>query len=297
MIHSLIFQHKQAWLSLKKRPGFITTVVSTMGITLGALICVLTLAYLLLMQPLPYPEQERLYEIKYIKVNQQGADEDAGFNFPSFYHLYENQKSFDDIALLFYAHNVVTSLPHQPTVPVAFVTPEIMSMINVTMEMGRPFDEREARETNHSVVILNYNTWQKEFGADPDILNQKVGFKGRQYQVIGVTSKDFIEPQIFRQGTNTGIWFPWDFHLGKRVEPYWGASYDRIAMIGKLKKGLYPNQVEQSLTPVLTDLRNNNNEEINPIQKDWTVRVQLTQLSTVLLGESSNAIYFLLGGV
>lgn len=297
MISSFIFQYKQAWLSLKKRPGFIATVVSTMGITLGALICVLTLAYLLLFQPLPYPEQERLYEVDYIKVNQLGADEDTGFNFPSFYHLYENQKDFDEITLLFYAFNVVTSLPHQPTVPVAFVTPEIMTMLNIPMEMGRQFDEREARETNHPVVILNYDTWQKEFSADPNILTQKIGFKGRQYEVIGVTGKNFIEPQIFRQGINTGIWFPWDFHLGKRAEPYWGANYDRIAMIGKLKKGLIANQVEQSLTPIMTELRKNNNEEINPIHKDWTVRLQLTSLSTVLLGESSNAIYFLLAGV
>jgi hypothetical protein len=60
-MRKLIRQYKQAWASLKKKPGFILTVVMTMGITLGALLCVITLTYLLLVEPLPYPEQERLF--------------------------------------------------------------------------------------------------------------------------------------------------------------------------------------------------------------------------------------------
>ncbi|MFT6692842.1 MAG: putative ABC transport system permease protein, partial [Colwellia sp.] len=55
------YQLKQAFLSLKKKPGFVFSVVSTMGITLGALLCVLTLAYVMLIKPLPYPEQDRLF--------------------------------------------------------------------------------------------------------------------------------------------------------------------------------------------------------------------------------------------
>ena len=53
------YQLKQAYLSLKQKPGFVFSVVSTMVITLGALLCVLTLAYVMLLKPLPYSDQER----------------------------------------------------------------------------------------------------------------------------------------------------------------------------------------------------------------------------------------------
>jgi len=43
-----LYQVKQAYLSLKQKPMFVFSVVSTMGITLGALLCALTLNYLLL---------------------------------------------------------------------------------------------------------------------------------------------------------------------------------------------------------------------------------------------------------
>ena len=70
-------QYKQAWASLKKKPGFILTVLMTMGITLGALLCAVTLNHLLLVEPLPYPEQDRLFvaehEIIGTKKETKGA--------------------------------------------------------------------------------------------------------------------------------------------------------------------------------------------------------------------------------
>jgi len=56
-----LYQIKQAYLSLKRKPGFVFSIVTTMGITLGALLCTVTLNYLLLVEPLPYPEQDRLF--------------------------------------------------------------------------------------------------------------------------------------------------------------------------------------------------------------------------------------------
>ncbi|NQY35136.1 MAG: hypothetical protein HRT37_09260 [Alteromonadaceae bacterium] len=55
------YQVKQAWFGLKNKPWFVLSIVSSMGLTLGALLCILTLAYLMLAKPLPYPEQEKLY--------------------------------------------------------------------------------------------------------------------------------------------------------------------------------------------------------------------------------------------
>ena len=58
-----LYQVKQAYLSLKQKPGFVVSIVASMGITLGALLSVMTLAYVLLISPLPYPEQERLFKL------------------------------------------------------------------------------------------------------------------------------------------------------------------------------------------------------------------------------------------
>lgn len=286
---------KQAGLSLKKRPGFVATVIVTMGTTLGALICVLTLAYLLLFQPLPYPEQDRLYQVEYTLQNNVGIEESNFFNFNSLLKLYEENQAFDQSAFVFYAQNVITSLPQQPTVPVAFTTPELMDMLNVPMELGRVFDEREAIDTEHQVVILDYDTWQNEFNGDADILSTKIDFKGRNYQIIGVTAKDFIEPQIFRQGVNTGVWFPWDFHLAQAKETN-GNADNRWFFFAKLKTEYTAEQAAQIITPDMSELWENN-PNASGVAKDWIVVMFLHPLSEVLLGESANSVYFLLAGV
>lgn len=286
---------KQAWLSLRKRPGFIATVVATMGTTLGALTCILTLAYLLILQPLPYPEQDRLMQIEYTSVNKYGQEEGKFWSFSGFLHFYKHQKAFDEAAMLFYARNVLTSLPHQPTVPVAFASPELFSMLDVPMALGRGFDEREAVDTNHAVAVLSYDTWQKDFAADPDIINKKIGFKGGSFRVIGVTSPDFIEPQVFRQGVNTGVWFPWDFHLGKTWIS-WRAMIDRIVMLGKLKPEYTRAQAEQELTPMVSDVWQSNVTDVT-VFKGWSIKIVLRSFQEVLLGESGNALYLLLAGV
>ena len=97
-----IYQQKQAWASLKIKPGFVLTVVTTMGTTLGALLCVLTLAYLLILQPLPYPEQDKLYNVVHVLSDQSGEIQGEAFTYPGLLHLYKNQTVFEKAALIDY---------------------------------------------------------------------------------------------------------------------------------------------------------------------------------------------------
>jgi hypothetical protein len=90
------FLLKQAWGSLRQKPGFLVTVVVTMGTTLGALLCVLTLGYLLILQPLPYPEQDKLYNVSHLINNKFGEVQLEAFTYPGLIHLstYTSSKIF-----------------------------------------------------------------------------------------------------------------------------------------------------------------------------------------------------------
>ena len=88
MMGQLTYQYKQAWASLRKKPGFIATVVTTMGLTLGSLLCVFTLAYYLLAKPLPYPDQDRLFLVDHVMKNSEQAHMATAFTYPGLIHLY-----------------------------------------------------------------------------------------------------------------------------------------------------------------------------------------------------------------
>ena len=135
---------KQAWASLKGKPGFVSAVVTTMSLTMGALLCVLTLAYLLLVSPLPYPASNSLYTVEHNLIDNNGDVDGDAFTYPNLIHLYAKQTAFSDLALMYYDADVLISRPSHPTLPISFVTPEWFSLLDVDMAIGRNFEPTEA---------------------------------------------------------------------------------------------------------------------------------------------------------
>jgi predicted permease len=287
---------KQAWASLKKKPGFVATVVTTMGTTLGALVCVLTLVYLLIWEPLPYPQQDKLYNVSYLlndKMNQLEAD---SFTYPGLIHLYRNQDVFEKTALIGYGQDVLTSLPHQPTFNTAYVTPELFGLLGASMQLGRMFEATEALDTFNPVAILSYRTWQDDFAGNTDVLAEKVTFRGISFRIIGVLGNDFVEPQIKKIGLQTGIWLPWDYNLDVQLKHNWGNLSPDLTFVGRLKETPTAYQAEQVITSLVNDTWIENIASI-PFFNDWSIEMKLESFQTAIVGDSQNTVYQLLAGV
>ena len=286
---------KQAWASLKGQPGFVGAVVSTMGGTLGALLCVLTLAHLLLFKPLPYPSQEQLYKVVHVMGDVTGEHDTEWYTYPGLMHLYNNQDVFSDTALLNYRQEVMTSEAHQPVLYTTYTTPQWFSLLNTKTHLGRLFEQTERVDSFNPVAILSYGTWQDEFSADPDILSKNVTFRGVSYSVVGVLAADFIEPNIQQKGNNTGVWLPWDFNAEVRFKNLW-YGITELVFVGKLKSGLSVANVEQQLTPLVNDTWQNNVQAM-PFFKGWSIDMQLRSFKSVILGDTQNTLYLLLAGI
>ena len=292
----LLYQQKQAWMSLKKKVGFVATVVTTMGTTLGALLCVLTLGYLLIVEPLPYPEQDKLYKVIHAISDKTGETNAQSFTYPGLIHLYKNQDAFEKTALIQYGQDVLTSLPNQPTLSTGYATPEWFELLGANMQMGRAFEATEALDTFNPVAVISYKTWQDEFASAADMLDKKVSFSGVSYRVIGVLGENFVEPQIRQTGRNVGMWFPWDYNLDVRFKERWGNISGALTLVGKLKDTLSAAQAEQIITPLVNDTWVENVASI-PFFSGWSIQMQLESFQTAIVGDSQNTVYKLLAGV
>ncbi|MBB1335567.1 MULTISPECIES: hypothetical protein [unclassified Pseudoalteromonas] len=60
----MTYNLKSALLNITNHKVYSLSVVATLSIVLAALITVLTLAYIMLLKPLPYPEQMRLVKAR-----------------------------------------------------------------------------------------------------------------------------------------------------------------------------------------------------------------------------------------
>lgn len=293
----IILRHKQAWESLKKKPGFVLTILTTMGITIGALLCALKLNYLLLVEPLPYPEQDRLYVAEHGFIDAKKKYGGATFTYPGLVHLYKSKLAFEQSALMLYAQGVIGSHSNQPLVNTTFVTPELHQILDSPMALGRRFDESEDVGTNNPVAILSYNTWMQEFNGNRNILDQKININGVSFRVIGVLAKHFIEPEIGEVGRITDVWLPWDFNP---VSPQMRQSFsnidERLKYIGRLKSDISQEQAQQILTPLVS---NRWVEGVVGIDffNGWSIDVRVRPVKEVIHGDSESIAVMLLAGV
>jgi len=287
---------KQAWQSLKKTPGFIASVVTTMGLTLGALLCVLTLAYVMLMKPLPYPEQEKLYRVVQSQIMQNGQVDNNLFTYPGLINFYKNQTHFSDAALIHYDDNILTSSSKQPSLKMGYVTPKWFSLLDIPMAKGRQFEQTEQLETHNPVAVISFDTWQKEFKNDVNILSQKIEFSGVSFSIVGVTAAEFIEPEIEQRGRKTQIWLPWDYNLDTDSKESWGRIIPLVAFVGKLNSDQSIKQIEQEITPTENQIWRDNVGGVTFLN-DWTLQMKLHSFNSLVLGDSHEIIYFLLAGV
>jgi predicted permease len=292
-----IYQLKQAVLSLKKKPGFVFSVVTTMGITLGALLCILTLNHLLLVAPLPYPEQDRLFVVNNEVYGAEKAFMGNFYSSPGLVHLYQSKEAFEHAAMIDYGQDVIISHRSQPLVNTAYVTPELHQILASPMALGRMFEASEALNSNNPVVMLSYNIWQHEFDGSADILEQKINLSGVSYRIVGILAENFVEPELNGMGRKTQVWLPWDYNQTNEWDrKSFGSVNTSRKFIGQLKKGLSKDQAEQVLTTLVSERWQ---EGVSDIEffKGWTITIRMNSVKSVISGGSESIGIMLLAGV
>jgi predicted permease len=297
VLQPTLYLVKQAWTSLKGQPGFVGAVVSTMAVTLGALLCVLTLAYLLLIEPLPYPEQDTLFTVEHQLIDMDAKVDGNAFTYPNLMHLYTKQNVFSASALIYHDADVLLSSPSHPRLSLSFITPQWFSLLGADMAIGRSFEATEALDTYHPVAVLSYQTWEKQFALDKDILSKKMQFGEVSYRIVGVLSEAFIEPHIAGIGVKSQVFLPWDYNpIPPSQRKRWGNDDSGLMFLGKLKGSQTPDQIQQTLKALVN---HNWQQEVagHPFFKGWSIGINLHSLQSVILSKSEKTVYLLIAGV
>lgn len=289
------FQCKQAYLSLKQKPGFVFSVVTTMGVTLGALLCVLTLAYVMLLKPLPYPEQDKLYSVKHNYISADNNIDAIGFSYPNLINLYKNQTVFSDAALVGYFENIITSSALEPVSRTTFVTPKWFSLLDASMALGRSFEATEVLDSNNPVAVLSYDIWVNMFAKSANVLAEKVTIRGVTFKIVGVLAKSFIEPKIHGVDLQTDIWLPWDFNNDYRQRNHWSGIGVNLAFVGKLIAGITPEQAEQKISMLVNDTWRTHVSNI-AFFNGFSIKLQLHSFHSAIVGDSPKTIWLLVAG-
>lgn len=288
---------KTAANSLKHVPGYVSTIVLTFGLTLGALVCMFNLNYLLLYKPLPYPDQQRLYVSNWMHHDDGRLRFNNAQNYPGLTELYKQTDQFEQRAFIKYSEAVLTNNDAKPKLKANFITPDFLNMLGTQYELGRGFSSEEGLDSKIPVAVISYQLWQDLYNGRPDILNEKMMFNGTSFNIVGVTSKTFVEPQLHETGRNTQVWLPWDFNpLPPGDDTAWGMFFIEIYLVTKLNEGQSVAQTEHNFS---TLINKRFREEVTgvPYFDSRKITVTLRSFEDVIMGDSRSRAMLMFAGV
>ncbi|MDR6673223.1 ABC transporter permease [Xanthomonas sp. 1678] len=293
----LAFVLRHALHNVRRKPMLSGSIIASMGISIGALLCILTLCYLLIVQPLPYRDSQQLQVVTQEFVDGEGEVKGEAYTYPGVLYLDDKQSVFSESAALYYSQDVATSLPNQAVVNTTYASPRLFTLLDVPMQLGRALDEREKLNSFMPVAVLSYEAWQQQFGADSDILKRKIDIGGKAFTIVGVTARSFHEPQLSETGRSTDVWLPWDFNpADEDKRGSWSSISGSIYWMGRLKDGVSASQAQQMLTS-LADTRWRPEVAGKPFFAGWSIRAKVASLRDFVTGDSSRMALLLLIGV
>src|SRR5579885_1635217 len=234
--------------TLLKSPGFTLVAVIVLALGVGANSANFSVVNSVLLSPKPYKETDRLaiaWETNpqllddYLKTHNEAAP-------ANFYDWQAQSNVFENLAAFRWGTFNLTDGDNPEQVMGNAVTPNMFATLGVRPLIGRDFLPEEGEAGKDDEVILSYGLWQRLFGADPNVLNRKVGVNGQPYTVVGVMPREFEFPRA-----ESELWTPLAPPAGVKANRTSHFLYTRA----RLKDGVSISQAQAEMNTIAARLQ------------------------------------------
>src|SRR6185295_3264181 len=119
---------------------------------------------------------------------------------------------------------------------------DLLPMLGVRPTLGRGFERTDSRGGAAPVAMLGYEEWQTRFGGRSNVIGQTITVDSVSRVIVGVEPAGFIVP--FGDAPRR-VWLPL------------GDSVNGLSVIGKLRKGVAIDVVNNELTAIARQVKGN----------------------------------------
>ncbi|GMV04236.1 MAG: hypothetical protein AMXMBFR53_05170 [Gemmatimonadota bacterium] len=206
--------------SLRRDPRFTVAVVGVVGTALALNALVLAAVNAYLVRPLPYPEADRLFDVR--PVTDVGWREVGD--------VFEKAVSWDLDAF------TVVGEGAPDLAWGAWVTPDFFELYGLRPVLGRTLLPEEAGDGAAAVAVISHRLWRDRFGGDPSIL-------GRTFRAF--TSDRPDDAETF---TVVGVLGPDAWHFNRFTDVLVPLRADQPVYAGRLRRDVPRERAEELLT-------------------------------------------------
>jgi len=291
---NLALDIRLAFRSLLRSPGFSLVAVATLALGIGFNTALFSLLQGVLLNPLPYPESDRLAVI-WNELGEGGAQSLPAVSGADFRDYQVMSETFEEFAAASGGNavglnGILTGEGRPEKVDLSPVTANFFSLFGVNPILGRHFSPEEEAFEGPRAAILSYQLWQRRYGGDPSLIGSSIEIDGQPHEVVGVLPQDFrlLLPAEAFQLKHSDVWTP----LAVDYNNLRPRNYTTFSVFGRLKKGVSFEQAQQEMEAIAAALR-----ETHPVHTASNLQIRAVPLQEDVVKGARPALVALMGAV
>ena len=280
-VETLVQDIRYAFRGLRRDKAFSVTAFLLLALAIGANTAMFTVVKRVLLDPLPYPQSDRLVRIWSANMQTGSPYSVTALDYQDWV---AQSKSFDAIAA-YTGQGMTLSGEGEPELLTGLgVSANFFHVLGVQPMLGRDFRATENEHGWDRVLILSHTLWQRRFGGRDDIVGRTVRLDGELFEVIGVMPPHFHFPDA-----SYDAWRPLALKGG---DPNWfNRSAHFLRVVARMKASATVASAAAEMSGIARRL-----ESAYPATNDH-VGVQLRPVKEWLVGDSRTLVFTLYGAV
>ena len=284
MIAGILSELRFGMRSLASRPGFTLAAILALALGIGATTAIFSVIKAVIVDPLPYPRPQQLVSLAQANSASDRAPINVGY--ATFADWQQQLHGVAAMAVFADWQASIAASGDAQMVSGMRVSPRFFDVLGVRPALGRSFTTDEDQSGQHDVVVLSDGLWQRQLGADPEVIGRKLIVNGRERTVVGVMPAGFHAAFFGNVAADPEIWLPLGYRLS---DPFACRDCLHLQAIARLGDDADIGAVQAELDAMAPQL-------ISAYPRNYpaTMRFRIAPLRQTLVGSAPAALWPLL---
>ena len=288
---------RYALRTLRGSAGVTLVIVVSLAIGIGANTAIFSVVNALLLEPLPYPDPDRLVVLW---LRSPGINIPQDWPSPGQYIDIQNEnRSFEEMSISQGRSGTLVGLDQPERVEALSTSSSLFHLLGAQPLYGRLLLPEEDTPGKPAVVILSYNFWRRLFNSDPNIVGRSITLNGiaagsgtdkNLFTVVGVLRPEFLLNEEVMPTVSSirqmDVFLPLPFGADA-VNRRGDENYNLMA---RLKPGVTMEQAQADISVIAANIRDKD-------KRDRTFTISVVPLLDQVVGDVRRAMLVLLGSV
>jgi len=246
---SVLLDIRDTLRGLRREPLYGAAVVATLALTLGASTVVFSIVNGVLLQPLAYPQPQRLVAIREVVPAIAGQYPTLPANARHFEEWRRQTTALASIAQVEWRTTTLTGTGEAAQVAVVRASGTIFDVLHIPLVLGRPLTRADELPDRPAVTVISARLWEDRLGRDAHVVGRSLVLGGRPYTIVGVLEPGAELPTFDLLGESASLSSSFAAVVPFKIalaNPDWMGVFN-YPVIARLKPGVTLDQARAEL--------------------------------------------------